>query len=53
MGIEVHQDTSAISLHQIAYVKCIIELGGHTDCNPNYIEVHAGSLASGDLLGRH
>jgi hypothetical protein len=25
----------------------------HTDCNPNYIEVHAGSLASADLLGRH
>jgi tRNA(Ser,Leu) C12 N-acetylase TAN1 len=28
LGIEVHQDSSGISLHQNAYAKCIVELGG-------------------------
>uniref|UniRef100_A0A0A9FDM0 Reverse transcriptase Ty1/copia-type domain-containing protein n=1 Tax=Arundo donax TaxID=35708 RepID=A0A0A9FDM0_ARUDO len=28
LGIEVHQDSSGISLHQTAYAKRIIELGG-------------------------
>nr|CCI55340.1 PH01B019A14.9 [Phyllostachys edulis] len=34
LGIEVHQDSSGISLRQTAYAKRIVELGGLTDCNP-------------------
>jgi hypothetical protein len=34
LGIEVHQDSSDISLRQTAYAKHILELGGLTDCNP-------------------
>jgi hypothetical protein len=34
LGIEVHQDSSGISLRQTAYAKHIVELGGLTDCNP-------------------
>jgi hypothetical protein len=30
LGIEVHQDSSGISLLQTAYAKCIVELGGLT-----------------------
>jgi hypothetical protein len=33
-GIEVHQGDSGITLRQIAYVKRVVELAGHTDCNP-------------------
>jgi hypothetical protein len=36
LGIEVHQDSSGISLRQTAYAKRIIELGGLTGCNPAY-----------------
>lgn len=34
LGIEVHQDSSGISLRQTAYAKRIVELGGLADCNP-------------------
>jgi hypothetical protein len=34
LGIEVHQDSSSISLHQTAYAKRIVELGRLTGCNP-------------------
>jgi hypothetical protein len=34
LGIEVHQDSSSISLRQITYAKRIVELGGLTGCNP-------------------
>jgi hypothetical protein len=34
LGIEVHQDSSGISLRQTAYAKCIVELGGLTSYNP-------------------
>jgi len=34
LGIEVHQDSSGISLRQTVYAKCIVELGGLTGCNP-------------------
>jgi hypothetical protein len=34
LGIEVHQDSSGISLRQIAYAKRIVELGGLTGYNP-------------------
>jgi len=33
LGIEVLQDDSSISLHQTAYAKRIVELGGLTECN--------------------
>jgi hypothetical protein len=33
LGIEVHQDSSGISLRQTVYAKRIVELGGLTDCN--------------------
>jgi hypothetical protein len=33
LGIEVHQDDSGITLRQIAYTKCVVELAGLTDCN--------------------
>ncbi|XP_066324173.1 uncharacterized mitochondrial protein AtMg00810-like [Miscanthus floridulus] len=33
LGIEVHQDSSGISLRQTAYAKRIVELGGLTGCN--------------------
>lgn len=33
LEIEVHQDSSGISLHQTAYAKHIVELGGLTGCN--------------------
>jgi hypothetical protein len=33
LGIEVHQDDSGITLRQIAYAKCVVELAGLTDCN--------------------
>jgi hypothetical protein len=36
LGIEVHQDSSGISLHQTAYAKHIVELGGLIGCNPAY-----------------
>jgi hypothetical protein len=36
LGIEVRQDSSGISLRQIAYTKRIVELGGLTSCNPAY-----------------
>jgi hypothetical protein len=36
LGIEVHQDSSDISLRQTAYAKRIVELGGLTGCNPAY-----------------
>jgi hypothetical protein len=36
LGIEVHQDSSGISLRQTAYAKRIVELGGLTGCNPAY-----------------
>jgi hypothetical protein len=34
LGIEVHQVDSGITLRQTAYVKCVVELAGLTDCNP-------------------
>ena len=34
LGIEVHQDSSGISLRQTVYAKRIVELGGLTGCNP-------------------
>jgi hypothetical protein len=34
LGIEVHQDSSGISLRQTAYAKRVVELGSLTDCNP-------------------
>ena len=34
LGIEVHQDSSDISLRQTAYAERIVELGGLTGCNP-------------------
>ena len=34
LGIEVHQDSSDISLRQTAYAKRIVELGGLTGYNP-------------------
>ena len=36
LGIEVHQDSSGISLRQTAYAKRIVELGKLTGCNPAY-----------------
>uniref|UniRef100_I1NRZ3 Reverse transcriptase Ty1/copia-type domain-containing protein n=1 Tax=Oryza glaberrima TaxID=4538 RepID=I1NRZ3_ORYGL len=36
LGIEVHQDSSGISLRQTAYAKRIVELDGLTGCNPAY-----------------
>jgi hypothetical protein len=33
LGVEVRQDTSGITLRQTHYAKCILELGGMTDCN--------------------
>nr|AAK26118.1 putative gag-pol polyprotein [Oryza sativa Japonica Group] len=36
LGIEVHQDSSGISLRQTAYAKRIVELGGLTGCNLAY-----------------
>ena len=33
LGIEVHQDSSDISLRQTVYAKRIVELGGLTGCN--------------------
>ena len=36
LGIEVHQDSSGISLRQTAYAKRIVELGGLTGCNPTH-----------------
>ena len=37
LGIEVHRDSSVISLRQTAYAKRIMELGGLTGCNPAHI----------------
>jgi hypothetical protein len=36
LGIEVHQDSSGISLRQTAYAKHIVKLGRLTGCNPAY-----------------
>lgn len=36
LGIEVHQDSSNISLHQTVDAKHIVKLGGLTDCNLAY-----------------
>jgi hypothetical protein len=36
LGIEVHQDSSGISLRQTAYAKRIVELDRLTGCNPAY-----------------
>jgi hypothetical protein len=36
LGIEVHQDSSGISLRQTTYAKRIVELDGLTGCNPAY-----------------
>jgi hypothetical protein len=34
LGIEVHQDSGGITLHQAHYAKHIVGLGGMGDCNP-------------------
>jgi hypothetical protein len=34
LEIEVHQGDSGITLRQTVYAKHIVELAGHTDCNP-------------------
>jgi hypothetical protein len=36
LGIEVHQDSSGISLRQISYAKRLVELGGLIGCNLAY-----------------
>jgi hypothetical protein len=36
LGIEVHQDSSGISLRQTTYAKRIVELDRLTACNPAY-----------------
>jgi hypothetical protein len=50
LGIEVHQDSSGISLHQNAYAKCIVELGGLIGCNPAHTPVEERLKLSHDSM---
>jgi hypothetical protein len=36
LGVEVHQDSTGITLRQTHYAKRILELGGMADCNPTH-----------------
>jgi hypothetical protein len=50
LGIEVHQDSSGISLRQAAYAKRIVELGGLTGCNLAYTPMEERLKLSRDSM---
>jgi hypothetical protein len=50
LGIEVHQDSSGISLRQTAYAKGIVELGGLTGYNPAYTPMEERLKLSHDSM---
>ena len=52
LGIEVHQDSSDISLRQTAYAKRIVELGGLIDCNPAYTPIEERLKLSRDSTAK-
>jgi hypothetical protein len=52
LGIEVHQDSSGISLRQTAYAKRIVELGGLTGCNPAYTSMEERLKLSRDSMAK-
>jgi len=52
LGIEVHQDSSGISLRQTVYAKRIVELGGLTGCNPAHTPMEESLKLSRDSTAK-
>ena len=52
LGIEVHQDSSGISLRQTVYAKRIVELGGLTGCNQAHTPMEERLKLSRDITAK-